>query len=321
MIRGLSHRVFSQPKCWIPSAQTDLLYQDFSNRVVPYRHDPKAYALSAEGVSPRQIEECLTLGRHGWKLDGFLRRVASSLLTRHEVWLEVAFGDVGRDGAPFAVFEVDGVSRASAGHLVQAPPNRDELPDSVRWDGSWEKEIELDAARMVHVSLPAAYASETLFQVVHDLAEIDSSLLPPWAMAQMAGQRPDAPRFDVKEADRTERLRIAQAALPIGWTARETFFAPNTRTTDYYRSWRELRFLHFRSSMRARAEGALRRVLVIAGKECGFTASVMAHGVYTPDEVQGFIQRFEAGHLTLSTVSDIQFERVADPQEGVRRVV
>ncbi len=61
----------------------------------------------------------------------------------------------------------------------------------------------------------------------------------------------------------------------------------------------------FRSSMRAQEEGALRQVLAIAGKECGFTASVLAYGVYTPDEVEGFIRQFEAGNLTLSAVTDI----------------
>lgn len=295
---------------------TNFLLQDFENRVVPYRHDREPYQLSAEHIRPYLLEECLTLGQHAWRLEGFLRRVASSLLTRHEVWLEVAVGRDDEDGPPFSVFEVDGVRRTASGRLLQAPPIREELPEWVSWDDSWAQDIELEAQRMVHVTLPDPYPSELLAQVVRDLADIDRALLPTWAMEQMTGQRQDAPRFDVSQAQRTERLRLAQAGLPIGWTAREIILAPNTYTTEYYHAWREFRFLHFRSAMRLRAEEALRRVLAIAAAECGFTVSVTAYGVRTPDEVDGLIHQFEAGNIPLSAVTDIQFEQATDQQEA-----
>ena len=317
----LSHRVFSQPKSWIQSMHTHLLYQDFSNRIVPYRHDSEPYQLSSEGIAPYLLEECLTLGHRGWQLDGFVRGVASSLLTRHEVWLEVSLGAEGEGQKPFRVYEVDGIRRTSTGRLLQAPPSREDLPDGASWDDSQRRDTELDPKRMVDVALPDSYPSELLAQVIQDLAEVDPGLPPNWAMEQMTGQRQDAPRFDVSRAQRTERLRLAQAALPIGWTAREFVLAPNTYTTEYYQAWRELRFLHFRSSMRRCAEEALRRVLAIAAAECGFRVSVMAQGLYTPDEVQEFVRQFEDGEISLSRVSDIHFEKATDHQVEPRRVV
>ena len=57
-------------------------------------------------------------------------------------------------------------------------------------DGDWEREVELDAGRMIHVTLPDEYPSELLTQVVRDLSEIDPDLTPPWVMEHWAGQPP-----------------------------------------------------------------------------------------------------------------------------------
>ena len=211
--------------------------------------------------------------------------------------------------------------RTETGSLIQELPSRDELPDWNRGGDDWEPEVELDAGRMVYVSLPDAYSSQFLMQVVRALAAVNLSVVPDWAMERWAGQRQDAPSFDASEARRTERLRIAQAALPIGWTAREIFFGPNVHSSEYYRYWRELRFLHFLSSMRVKAEEALRQVLTLASERCGFVTSVTAHGVHTPPEVQGFTRKFEAGELAFSSVNDILSENVKDAEPERRRVV
>ena len=128
-------------------------------------------------------------------------------------------------------------------------------------------------------------------------------------MEQITGQRRNAPAFDSGEASRTARLRVAQAALPIGYTARENYYGGNRCLGEYYYYWRELRFLHFRSSMRERAEQALRQVLTVAGAKCGFDAHVTARGMYTPVEVEGIIEKYEAGDIPFSAVTDLIFER------------
>ena len=92
-------------------------------------------------------------------------------------------------------------------------------------------------------------------------------------MEKMTGQRRNAPAFDSGEATRTQRLRIAQATLPIGWTAREIYYGENRHLGDYYYYWRELRFLHFRSSIRERAEKALQQVLTFAGERVQLRSS------------------------------------------------
>ena len=301
--------------------QTDLLYEDFSDLVVPYRQDPEAYELSTVGAHYYQVNESLTVSNHWHGLDGFLRAVACGLLTNHGVWLEVTFENENRDDAPFAVFEVHNVSRTETGDLIQKLPRREELPNSFLAGDEWEPEVELDASRMIHAVLPETYSSQLLMQVVRDLAEIEPNVTPTWIEEQWSGQRQDAPPFDVQEAIRTERLRITQAALPIGWTAREVFLGPNCQVSEYYHFRRELRFLHLRSSMRARAEDALREVLTLAGERCGFSAYVTARGVHTPCEAQRFVREFEDGELAFSALSDIIVEKFNDAWSQQRRVV
>ena len=125
----------------------------------------------------------------------------------------------------------------------------------------------------------------------------------------MTRQRSSVPAFDPGEASRARRLRILQATLPIGWAAREVYYGESRHLGDYYYFWRELRFLHFKSSMRERAEKALQQVLTFAGERRGFEAHVTARGLYTPAEVGAIIKKYEAGDIPFSEATDIIFER------------
>ena len=310
----------SSPKMWTDSSQTHFLYQDFDTRVVPYRRDPEAYVLSTEGVPRYEVERALSL-REAFELDGFLRAVATRLLTTHEVWLEVSFDDASREQTPFAVTEVDGIRRTAEGGLVQQLPSSDELPEWYRDKGEWGTVLELDADRMVHVGLPDAYPSEVLAQVITDLAEIEFDPTPPWVIEQWTGSQSDAPPYDAGEASRTHQLRLAQAALPIGWTAPELYLGPHRAVSEYYHYLRELRFLHFLASLRSCAEDALRHVLELATERCGFKASVTSFGVWTPDEVEALIQKFEAGDLPFSAMNDILWGTGNHPLSQERSVL
>ena len=297
-----------------------MFYEDFSSHIVPYRHHPEAYQLSTEGIPSHLVEKSLLEHDYGRSVSDFMRAVASSLLTRHEVWLEVSFGEANSNHSPFSVSEVHGVRQTASGGLIQQLPNRDELPSWYSEEETWDREIELDANCMIHVMLPAAYPSKALMQIFLDLAAINPALVPDFVMQKYSGQRHNIPEFDVNEAARTRRLRTIQAGRPVGWTAREIFHRPNSVVSDFYRNLGELRFLHFCSSMRERAEEALLKVLTLAGDRCDFTTSVTAHGIHTPNEVEGFIRKFKAGELSFSTVNDIIFENVKDAQSGQRLV-
>lgn len=310
----------SNPEMWVESTEVHLFYQDFSTHIVPFRHRPEAYQLSTEGIPSHLVEGSLLEYDYGRSVSDFIRRVASSLLTRHEVWLEVSFGEANSNHSPFSIFEVPGVRQTASGGLIQQLPNLDELPSWFSYEESWDREIELDANCMIHVMLPAAYPSKALMQVVLDLAAISPAIVPDFAMQMYSGQRHNIPEFDVNEATRTRRLRTIQAARPVGWTAREIFHWPNSVVSDFYRNLGELRFLHFCSSMRERAEEALLKVLTLAGDRCNFTTSVTANGIHTPKEVEGLIRKFEAGELSFSAVNDIIFENVKDTQ-SVQRLV
>ena len=308
MNKRRSRWVPSGPKCWISSPEADLLHRDFNTHVVPYRQNTETYQLTVEGASYHQVLEALSPGGRGQRLDGLLRGIASKLLTDHEVWLEIAFNDEDQESVAFGVFEVDGVKRTAEGSLMQVPPDPARLPDWFRDNAEWEHAIQLDEARMVYISLPKEYPSELLRQVVRDLAESDIEILLSWVQSQLRGERADAPQFDVRETTRTQRLRIAQVSLPIGWTARERYYRSTVELSDYYYYLRELKFLHFRSSLRSCVEKGLSQVLALASKRCDFVASVTTQGTHTPQEVRELIRKFEEGDLPFSDLNSIIFE-------------
>ena len=319
MTTGRTRQLHSDTPKWVSSHQTNMLHEDFHNSVVPYRQDAEGYRLSTKGIAAHLIDEALTMGHHAWRLEGFVSAVATRLLTHHEVWLEVKFDEDSRGRAPFAVMEIDGIKRPEIGGLIQEQQSIGN--PSNRAQGKSNRDRHFEAEEIVHVTLPETYPSQLLTQVVCDLAEVGVPVPPAWVMDNMYSQRGDVPHYDVGQAMRTERLRIAQAALPIGWTAREIFHQQSRQLGDYYYHWRELRFLHFLSSMRTRGEEALRQVLTVAGARCGFTATVTAHGIHTPHEVEALIPQFEAGEIPFSQVSKIIHEVDDGSSAEQRRVV
>lgn len=262
-------------------------------------------------------------------VDDLVRRTALRLFADHEAWLEVAFGYEGeRDGVPpdfrgagFRLFEADGVRRTAAGALVQDVLAPDDLPPGYRHEGDWEPEAALDAERMVQASLPGEYPVATLARVFGDLAAIGVEGEPDWLMQRMVDPTTGVAAIDAGEFRRTQRLGIIQATSPIGWTARDAFYGAYGQLGEYYRLWRELKFLHFIASMRASAEEALRRVLALAGARCGFSASVTAYGVRTPHEVEEIMRGFEAGEIPLSEARRIAYERLGDGEQPMLRQV
>lgn len=309
------------PKVRAESLQTRMLLEDVHNQVVPYRHKIEPYVVDVEEISNHAFEKAVTLNDQSLGIDDFLREVAIGLLRSHEVWIEVCINDGNTEGPPFEVCEVYGVKRTSTGQLVQEIPDKANLPDWFQATDDCGHCLKLDSDTMVHVSLPESYPSQVLERVIRDLANVHSISMPAWAMQHAEEGNADGPRFDISEASRTERLYILQAALPIGWTAREIYLDKSRQINEYYRHLRELRFLHFLASMRECAEAALREILTLAGKRCGFTASVTAHGVCTPDEVCEFIRRYRAAELPISAVTDIILQQAAVPGPEQRKII
>ena len=306
---------------WVSSFQTDLLLQDFQLQVVPYRSRPAAYRSSTSGISENELSRSLSLDHHQRRLNGFVRSVATRLLTDHEVWIEVAQGVENPDNAPFSLLAVEGVKRTKTGTLVQVLPCLDKLPDWYNPGDDWPLEIELETDRMVHVDLPTNYPSGRLIQVVQRISEVRAAPLSRSFGDLPQGQTGGTSVIDDGAAMRAERLAVSHAALPIGWTARESSYRDPRQMNDYYYHLRELRFLLFLSSMRACAEDALKRVIELAGERCGFTANVTAHGVYTPADVEKFIQEFQDGKLTFSAVREIIHETGKEEYSDTRNVV
>lgn len=300
-----------------------MLDDDVRHQVVPYPLSGEAYVLTTEGARRHDVDEALRLSPGTSGLEDFVRGIASNLLVRQEMWLEVWFEDGETTPAGFGASAAYGVTRKRDGRLVQTLPPASDVPDYLVGGGEWGSDVELDASRMVQVQLPTSYPAHIVRRVVNDLSRIRPVLMPDWVAAKMRGDRTHIPHFDAAETNRTERLRVAQITQPIGWSAREWVSAGGDSRTmsEYYRRWRNLRFLHFLASLREQAEAALREVLVLAGTQCGFEASVVANNVCTPDEVLEFIQKFESGDLPFATADEIIFQRSDAIQTGSRQVV
>ena len=292
---------------WVHSLHPHMLIQDFENTVVPYRRHGEAYKLTVKGLPKGMVDDALELSRSGDGVDNFIRAVASTLLMEHEAWLEILVNDPDKEGLPFRVFLVTGVRQTQTGNWTRDPGR----PDGPAFRALTQNErsnhpIETDPERLVRVHLPEEYPSGVLTEVIQGLVEADSisrhrtrreiELLSEQAINS-------SPVYPI-ESFRTERLRVAQVALPIGWTAR-AIFSKDSPFTEYFYYWRELRFLHFGTSMRKRAEEALCQLLDIAGTRCGFEASVTSSGMYAPTEVENLIKRFEEGDIPFSELSYI----------------
>ena len=278
----------------LQSRHVSMLYEDFTNSVIPYRSPRDAYRLSADGsVTPRLLT--IHLLQEGRGVEDFIRVVSSCLLRNFEASIEVAVDPLEGNNQPIRVRFVDGIS---------PQPN-----------GS-------DSARVMPVSLPAKYPRSVLEAVLVELAESSRSIAPEWAMHRIAGQRTDTPRYDFEVASQIERRRVLQVALPIGWDAREKLFLlTRNEINEFYCALRELRFLHFVASMRESAENALQQVLDLTREQCGLAANVTAHGVHTPDEIDESIRRFESGGISFADVNKIIREENSEGDTERMRVV
>ena len=306
-------------KYWSDTTETYMLHDDFHNHIVPHRSRGNTYRLLSDYVPLQSLIDAFTPENRRRNLDGWIQRIATRLLMDHEVWLEIVFeGPKGE--TPFAVFPVNGQIDRLRGTTVQKLPKRDDLPDWYPVTADWPQEVELDSERMVHVVLPDEYPSHVLTEVVMGLAEIGGALVPSWYLGGLSGVRNDVPLVNTNEVMRTRQLRVAQVALPIGWTGREVY-GSNRPLNEYFRLWRELWFLHFRSAMRSCAEQALEQVLGIVANNIGIVASVVAFGTHTPNDVEQLIQKFEEGNLSFSQARDMIYERTGDDDSAPRRVV
>ena len=313
--------VLATPLVTSESLEINMLYEDFRNRVVPYRNNPKAYFLSVSEVPAQDVERGLSLGINSRGVDEFVRRVACSLLRGDDVWIELVGVNEASESLPFRICEVIGVTRTADGRLVQQISDESHVAEWYQCDDIARGSVDLDEDTMIQVVAPEDYPGNTLKGVFAALAEIRPLSSPEWAMQKILGNRPASPSFDVDDAYRVHRLRTLQAALPIGWTAREVLLGDRCQINEYYYFWRELRFLHFLASMRECAESGLREVLTLAGKLFGFSASVTGNGLYRPEDICVFTRRFEAGELGFGAVTDIILERADRSRPDDRCIV
>ena len=295
---------------WVDSRNTHMLLEDFENNVVPYRRHGEPYVLTVNGLSADAVSNALELSRRGDGAESFVNGVASTLLMDHEAWLEIFFNDPSPSGLPFRVFPVTGVRQTRAGSWTRNLG----MPDGEAfWAfNSGERSnspVAVDIEKLIHVQLPVRYSGDIITEVIKGLVETDSisNSISQREIDSLLRPTSTSTPMDPTESYRTERLRVAQAGLPIGWTARE-ILSRDSMFTEYFYHWRELWFLHFRASMRERAEAALCQVLAMAGKHCGFKASVTSTRLYAPTEVELLIKKFEEGEISFTETLNIMRE-------------
>ena len=321
MTSRLSRWVPNASPAMVPGAYTNMLREDISKGVVPYGHQGQVYRLSGNSNPRHQLLAALELSGGYGGIDDFVRTVAILLVDSHRVWIEVFAQDGPKGDVPFGVAPVSNVRLGPGRRILQQLPPKEALPEWVTPDDQWGSAIELDRDRVVRVELPNKYSSKDLNTVERDLAAVPLMTTPGWSMEQVSGQNSGGPVFDFKEAARTDRLAALQAALPIGWPAREVLMSSDRNINEYYRYLRGLRFLHFLASLRVEAEAALRDVLMIARDLCDISAEVTSYDLCTPADISEYIRQFEAGELSFSKVRDIVFQRPGFAKDAQRRIV
>ena len=305
-----THDTPFEESIWVNSINAHMLLEDFENNVVPYRRHDEPYELQVNGLPKNLVSDTLELSRSGDGVENFVKGVASTLLMKRGAWLEIFFNDPDTDRLPFRVFPVTGVRQTQTGNWVRNPG----IPDGPAFWALNSNErsnspIAVNIERLIQVHLPERYSSEVLAEVTQGLVETDSvsSLRRQRELESLIHSNGRSSPGNLGESYRTEKLRVAQAGLPIGWTGRE-IYSRDSAFTEYFYYWRELRFLHFRASMRERAEGALCQVLDIAGPHSGFEASVTSSRLYSPSEVEGLIKKFEEGEIPFTETFNIMRE-------------
>ena len=302
-----------------PNTVTHMLREDVSKGVVPYGRQGRIYTDSGDPIRGRGYLNSLRLGRRYGEIDDFVRTVGIWLFDEHEVWIEVFLQAEPDSEVPFAIAPVTNVVLDRSGRVFQQLPPLESLPEWVQADDRWGQRIELDRDRLVRVSLPEDYTEKRVARVKRDLSGMPLLTRPDWAMQHFVEPKTGDPVFDFEAAARTDRLAVLQAALPIGWHARELLMDRNVN--EYYRYLRELRFLHFLTSLREEAEGALREVLTIGRSLSGITVEVTAHDLCTPVEISKYIHQFKAGELPFSKVTDIIYQEPGLAKIERRRIV
>ena len=321
-----SRRILAKTVSWVDSLDSGMLFEDFTNLAVPYLINNQAYSLTSKGIDPYEIERALSFDFDGSGVDGFIRGVATRLLTNRELWLEVIVGTEANpreaiDEGNFYVWEVVGAKKTEDGRIFQQPLDKGSQPDWFEAESNWTDPLVLNPDRIVHVSLPNRYSRRTLNRVIDELAEIPSTSTPDWTMGKITGTNPSAPDVDVTEIRRISALRVLQITQPIGWPARQRLLAPHQDINPYYLARRELQFLHFIASMRERAEKALVEILQILSGIFMFSAGVTTTGVPTPNDMCGFLRNLETGHLSYSEINDITYPRGDAAHLGHRTLV
>ena len=305
----------------VPNTVTYMLHDDVRTRVVPYGPQGQVYTVDGASSLGGGFLDALQLNGGDGDIDDFVRTVGFWLFDEHELWIEVFAQEESEGEVPFAVAPVSNVVLDRNGRAIQELPPREALPEWAQPDDRWGKRIELDRARLVRVTLPGDYADRRLARVKRDLAAIPLVTSPDWIMEREAGKSPGGPAFDVREAARTDRLAVLQAACPIGWSGREMLLSTDRNINDFYLNLRELCFLHFLVSLRAEAETALRGVLAVASNLFGFKVEVTAHDLCTPADISRYIRQFEEGELSFSLVAEIIYQKPGLARVKRRRVV
>lgn len=311
---------------WIPVSgrnypsgiESHLLYQDVSNAAVPYRSGRQdAYRLIVDPVDLKwAIDESLALSSKGRGTDTFIRDLIRQLFADHEVWIEVATdlepGGRSLGGRRQRVFEVAIVHSLhvdpETGRKTQILPQPSEIDALYSIDYGGLSEVDLTDAHLVKVELPPAYPADCLDGVLTGLTRIPEKLTPDWLDRSWLGLEPDAPAFDVGEHIRLRDLQKLQATAPIGWTAKD-LYKSERRLNEYAYYERELRFLHFRTSLRMQAESGLVAVLQEASAALDFSVELYADGLVTPEQVDRKLDEFRAGNLPFAQVHDWLFEQ------------
>lgn len=173
------------------------------------------------------------------------------------------------------------------------------VPITHRQEPDVPEHIELSEELAVTFRAPD-HLQATISRTLANLDSVGSSIMPDWAMEELAMSRKSVP-FDGSAHRRAHGLAIAEACRDLGWDAR-SLNNEKANVLEYYWLHRRLRFERFKIELRDKLLETLNEVLTRTEQEVGICGQLTLEGVPSLEDVDAAESYLVAGKISFKDV-------------------
>jgi len=291
-----------------PEGQISGLLSEDLKFVIPYENDSVA-SLNLSPLGDHQapnsqmIAEALSGERRATPhnaIETFIRQMAPRLVFSKEVWveLEYIYDNQFDDTTPRAFFirmiPPGTVEVKRNGVPIQYVPS-DRTPLTDKKGRSY---VELERSNLFAFTLSDELSKST--KPVTDFLRISEREQEDAREMELLSQAASGDTtLDLSEHLKQKGDIVNRAMSPIGWDVRRLY---SGNQLESFQSWRQLKFLRFKVTLRNRILADLNALINQAGQDFGFQANIELSGLPTVLEVDAAMSDFENGRKSASAV-------------------